>query len=64
MQQELMRAVALLIKARTGRGADPTESLELAHLGAILTRASRAAAGRSPLELEATASGKPQPKDT
>ncbi len=63
MQQELMRAVTLLI---AGRGADLTaaESRELVNLGAILERASRAQRGTPPSSLEATASGKPQPEHT
>jgi len=62
MQQELMRAVALLI---AGRGADlsKAESAELANLGRLLARASRAQAGTDPRVLEATASGKPMPPE-
>lgn len=59
MLQEIMRAVVLLV-----RGEDASSSEELAHLLTILERASRACAGRELEELEATASGKPQPEHT
>ena len=64
MQQELMRAVVLLSLAVLDEKIDAAALQELRALTTILRRASRACEGRVVEELEATASGLPQPEHT
>ncbi len=65
MQQELMRAVVLLsLYVLEESELGPDERAELRALTTILRRASRACEHRVVQELEATASGTPQPEDT
>lgn len=65
MQQEMMRAIVLLGRPSTGPDSlSDAEAHELRALLSILRRASRAMEGRILEELEATAYGNPQPKDT
>ena len=67
MQQELMRAVVLLSQAVLEDAVpilDAASLQELRALTTILRRASRACEGRVVEELEATASGLPQPEHT
>jgi len=62
MLNETMRAVALLALALEGKLREE-ELEELAFLRIVLERASRATANRPRQELEADASGLPQPEE-
>lgn len=64
MQQELMRAVVLLSILALEGELGKEEVAELRALTTILRRASRAMETKVLEDLEATASGAPQPEDT